>query len=64
MQKLQGKKVFVHCAMNMRVTAFYSSYAMKHLGWDREQGDALVARIWDAYKPNDTWRAFISQSRQ
>jgi protein tyrosine phosphatase (PTP) superfamily phosphohydrolase (DUF442 family) len=67
MQELQGKKVFVHCAMNMRVTAFYSSYAMKHMGWSRAQADALVARIWDPaqnIKMNDTWRAFISDIRQ
>ncbi|MBL8630784.1 MAG: protein tyrosine phosphatase family protein [Rhodospirillaceae bacterium] len=66
MQKLQGKKVFVHCAMNMRVTAFYSSYAMKHLGWTHTQADDLVARIWARgdYKMDDTWRAFIERIRQ
>ncbi len=67
MQKLEGKKVFVHCAMNLRVTAFYSSYAMQHLGWSREQADALVARIWEAYKNfkmDDTWRDFIALIRR
>jgi len=67
MQKLEGRKVLIHCAMNMRVTAFYSSYAMKHLGWNSEQADALVARIWDAYenyKMDNTWRAFIARIRE
>jgi protein tyrosine phosphatase (PTP) superfamily phosphohydrolase (DUF442 family) len=67
MQKLEGKKIFVHCAMNMRVTAFYSSYAMKHLGWSRDQADALVARIWEAYKGfkmDETWRSFIALIRK
>ena len=53
--------------MNMRVTAFYSSYAMKHLGWSRDQADALVARIWEAYKGfkmDETWRSFIALIRK
>ena len=64
---LAGRKVFVHCAMNMHVTAFYSSYAMKHLGWNRAQANALVARIWEAnqkYKMDDTWRDFIALIRR
>jgi hypothetical protein len=52
---------------NIRVTAFYSSYALKHQGWNREQADALVARAWGGYeglKMDDTWRAFIALIRQ
>jgi protein tyrosine phosphatase (PTP) superfamily phosphohydrolase (DUF442 family) len=67
MQKLQGRKIFIHCAMNMRVTASYSSYAVKHLGWSREQANALVARIWEAsrnFKMDETWRNFIALIRQ
>jgi protein tyrosine phosphatase (PTP) superfamily phosphohydrolase (DUF442 family) len=67
MRALAGRKVFVHCAMNMRVTAFYSSYALKHLGWTRAQADALVARVWEAhkaYKMDDTWRDFIALIRR
>jgi protein tyrosine phosphatase (PTP) superfamily phosphohydrolase (DUF442 family) len=67
MQKLAGRKVFVHCAMNMRVTAFYSSYALKHLGWTPAQTDALVARIWEAsknFKMDDVWRDFIARIRR
>ena len=63
MRKLAGKKTFVHCALNLRVTAFYSSYAMKHLGWSRDQADALRARVWDVYpnyKTDDTWREFVA----
>lgn len=64
---LAGRKVFIHCAMNMRVTAFYSSYAMKHLDWSGAQADALVARIWEAnpkYKMDNTWRDFIALIRR
>src|SRR5512138_3271135 len=40
-EKLLGQtgdqKVFIHCAANYRVTAFYSLYALKHLGWSEVQ---------------------------
>ena len=32
-KQLAEEKTLVHCAANFRVTAFYSLYAMKHLGW-------------------------------
>lgn len=67
MHRLADKKVFIHCAMNMRVTAFYSSYAMKYLGWSYEQADALVARIWDAHEGftmDDIWRGFVARIRK
>jgi protein tyrosine phosphatase (PTP) superfamily phosphohydrolase (DUF442 family) len=66
MQALRGTKTFIHCAMNMRVTAFYSTYALKHLGWTAAQADALVARIWEAdprYTMDETWRAFLAEIR-
>ena len=66
MKNLGDKKVLIHCAMNLRVTAFFSSYAMKDLGWSRADADALMARVWDIepkYKDNATWRAFIQSIR-
>lgn len=67
MDELRDKRIFVHCAMNMRVTAFYSSYAMQRLGWSLDQADALVARVWEAnpnFKMNETWRTFIALIRE
>lgn len=66
MQRLQDKKVLVHCAANFRVTAFYSLYAMKHEGWTTQQADQLIARIWESrpdYRMDDTWKAFINDIR-
>jgi protein tyrosine phosphatase (PTP) superfamily phosphohydrolase (DUF442 family) len=66
MQSLKGKKVFVHCAMNMRVTAFYSTYAEKHLGWTIDQANTLIDQIWTAnpdYQMPDVWRKFIATIR-
>jgi cell division protein FtsI/penicillin-binding protein 2 len=41
MQELPFGKTLVHCAANFRVTAFYSLYALKHLGWSEAQADAF-----------------------
>lgn len=66
MQSTADKKVLVHCAANMRVTAFYSLYAMKHENWSVAQADALVAEIWTrlpGYQMDETWTAFIRDVR-
>lgn len=66
MDELRGQKLLIHCAANYRVTAFFSLYAMKKLGWEKEQADALLARIWEAdprYVMDDKWRSFIDKVR-
>ncbi len=45
MQHISGKTL-LHCAANYRVSAFYSLYALKHLGWTLEQATAFRAPIW------------------
>lgn len=59
MTRLEGEKVLIHCAANFRVTAFYSLYARKHLGWSDEQAGAFRAQIW-AGSDYPIWEAFIS----
>lgn len=39
-------RTLIHCAANFRVTAFYSLYAMKHLGWSEARADEFRASIW------------------
>lgn len=60
MNRLSAEKVLIHCAANFRVTAFYSLYARKHLGWTEEQAQALRDIIWanDRYP---VWQAFIGR---
>ena len=43
MQARPNAKVLVHCAANFRVTAFYSLYALKHLGWSQLQAEEFRA---------------------
>ena len=60
MDAAKGKKVFVHCAANYRVSSFVALYGEARLGWSAEQGDAHIRRIWE---PNDTWARFIAETR-
>jgi protein tyrosine phosphatase (PTP) superfamily phosphohydrolase (DUF442 family) len=61
MDASRDKKVFVHCAANYRVSSFVALYGQAKLGWSAETADAHIQRVWE---PNDTWKAFIEQSRR
>jgi protein tyrosine phosphatase (PTP) superfamily phosphohydrolase (DUF442 family) len=55
-------KTLVHCAANFRVTAFYSLYAMKYLGWSEARADEFRASIWQgSHYP--VWERFIAQMK-
>jgi uncharacterized protein (TIGR01244 family) len=53
------EKVWVHCAANMRVTAFLGLYRVKRLGWSRDKAFELMTGLWE---PNETWARFIEES--
>ena len=53
-------RLLIHCAANFRVTAFYSLYACKHLGWTPEQAETFRARIW-AGSDYPIWEDFIDR---
>ena len=46
MGELAGVKTLIHCAANYRVTAFFSLYAMKYLGWSETQADEFRNAVW------------------
>ena len=52
----QEKKIFVHCAANMRVSVFMALYRILLKDWEREAALSEVHKIWE---PNDTWSAFM-----
>jgi protein tyrosine phosphatase (PTP) superfamily phosphohydrolase (DUF442 family) len=58
MNQLPAGKTLIHCAANYRVTAFYSLYAQKNLGWSEDQAAAFRAQIWKD-EDNPTWEEFI-----
>lgn len=60
LRELSGRKVFVHCAMNLRVSCFVSLYGELELGWSRERADAHVRRVWE---PDPVWSDFLARMR-
>jgi protein tyrosine phosphatase (PTP) superfamily phosphohydrolase (DUF442 family) len=59
MESLGETRTLIHCAANFRVTAFYSLYARKHLGWSRSQAEAFRLSVWrGANFP--AWAQFVS----
>lgn len=58
MQRNRHLKVFVHCALNMRVSAFVYLYRVFCLKENEPMAQADLHRIW---QPNPTWQAFIDQ---
>lgn len=57
MTRLEGQKVWIHCAANMRVTAFLGLYRALRLKWDRERAFELMQSVWE---PDATWKAFMA----
>jgi protein tyrosine phosphatase (PTP) superfamily phosphohydrolase (DUF442 family) len=57
-QQLGTGKTLIHCAANFRVTAFYSLYAMKHLGWSEAQADEFRKPVWQG-SDYPVWEKFI-----
>ncbi len=61
MDACTGKKVFVHCAANYRVSSFVSLYGQAKLGWSLAQANEHIRRLWE---PNEVWTTFIDEARQ
>jgi protein tyrosine phosphatase (PTP) superfamily phosphohydrolase (DUF442 family) len=59
MERFANKRLWIHCAANYRVSAFFSRYARVHLGWSDEQAASHIASLWnpDEYP---VWQAFIN----
>jgi protein tyrosine phosphatase (PTP) superfamily phosphohydrolase (DUF442 family) len=56
MRELEGATVHVHCAANMRVSAFLCRYWRDELGWPEAQARAVMDTIW---RPGGKWAALI-----
>lgn len=66
MGSVAGRRTLVHCQANYRVTAFFAMYATAKLGWDDEQADTLIDRIWKSradFQMDETWKSFIAAAR-
>ena len=57
MERTEGRRVWVHCAANMRVTAFVSLFRVLRQGWTTDDAFGLMHGIW---QPNEIWSTFIA----
>ena len=53
----QKEKLWIHCAANIRVSAFIGLYRVIRLGWEEERAFALMHELW---KPDMVWERFIA----
>lgn len=59
MVAFSNKKVWVHCVLNYRVSAFIFQYHQLELGVTREEAKKVILPLWQA---NDTWQQFMTLS--
>lgn len=59
MSKNKHKKTFVHCAANMRVSAFMYLYRRLRDRVNEEEAKQDLYQIW---QPNATWQQFIERA--
>lgn len=59
MNAFKNRKVWVHCALNMRVSAFIYLYRRIVRMEDETASSWPLREVWE---PNETWRAFISKA--
>ncbi|WP_150050594.1 MULTISPECIES: protein tyrosine phosphatase family protein [Methylomonas] len=52
-----GRRIWLHCAKNMRASVFVYLYRRLHLAHTDEEARFPLQQIW---APNPTWQAFIN----
>jgi uncharacterized protein (TIGR01244 family) len=57
LQAHAGRKILVHCQLNMRASAFAFLYRVVHAGVAPQQAFEAVSRVW---APNQVWRDFMN----
>ena len=59
LDSLKGKKIWVHCALNMRVSAFIYLYRKLRLNEDHASANFPMRHIW---QPSEVWQSFIKRA--
>lgn len=63
LDRLEGRRVHVHCAANFRVTAFYGLYAVAKGLQSAAEADELARLFWDP-ADDPVWVDFIARARR
>jgi protein tyrosine phosphatase (PTP) superfamily phosphohydrolase (DUF442 family) len=61
MDARQGQKIFVHCAMNYRASAFLALWRVLRQGWPPEKAFAVQQTIWQI-EEYPVWAAFVESA--
>ena len=61
MDALAGKKVWVHCIVNARVSAFLFRYLQEHRGMSADDAKTPVLEQW-LPQMDDIWKEFIGRA--
>ena len=61
MDALEGKKVWVHCIVNARVSAFLFRYLQTNRGFSAEESKTPILEQW-LPQMDEVWKAFISNA--
>jgi protein tyrosine phosphatase (PTP) superfamily phosphohydrolase (DUF442 family) len=59
MKAVEHRRVFLHCAANMRVSAFVYLYRIIHLGFDPEEAKRTMSLLWE---PRGVWKEFVADA--
>ena len=62
LESCDDDRIWVHCAANMRVSAFFFKYRTERLGWTAEQAQADLHKIWEPGKLMGVWQDFIDKA--
>ena len=52
----EGRRIWLHCAANLRVSAFLGLYRRLRQGWPEDRAFALMNEVWE---PDHVWSAFV-----
>ena len=55
----KGKRVFLHCAANARVSTFVYLYRVSRLGVDPAEAREKLALVWE---PKGVWKEFLDEA--
>ena len=59
LESCDDDRIWVHCAANMRVSAFFFKYRTERLGWSTDEAEIDLHRIWEPGKVMGVWQEFI-----
>ena len=59
LESCDDDRIWVHCAANMRVSAFFFKYRTERLGWSTDEAETDLHRIWEPGKVMGVWQEFI-----